>query len=184
MASDRLNSLLPELMAALAKVGITSLHHTAAQSSSIWFPTLAKLSTWAYLHRHALQAFTSKSPKTFRMHGSKLSFSNHQAVIESRVLWAGLPGIGFQPLLVYGKSVAPSLRTVSKDELRSLGIDTVSTAVERQRYAAIRFCPCISASIPERDAHTTYSNHQMGKTGRLVVAAMTLAISLVTKELE
>lgn len=180
MASDRLDSLLPELMAALAEVGITSLHHTAAQSSSIWFPMLAKISSWAYLHRHAMFAFTNRSPKAFRLHGSKLSFSSHAAVISLRELWVGLPAIGFQPLLIYSNSVVPSQRAANKAELLRLGIRVAPFAIDRQRFAAMRFCPCISASTPERDAQTAYSNHQMGKSGRLVVAAMTLAISIAT----
>jgi hypothetical protein len=183
MASDRLACLLPELFTALAKVGISSLHQTAAEGSSTWFPLLEKLSTWAYLHRHAMLAFTSKSPKTFRMHGSKLSFSDHAAIIATRELWAGLPSIGFKPLLIYSKLVAPSARATCKYELQCTGIVSTSTAITRQKYAAMRFCPCTTTERNEYETDGTFSNHQMGKTGRLVVAAMTLAILLAKKEL-
>lgn len=177
-----LEDLLPGFATAVAKVGITSLHQTAVESSSSWFPMLEKLSNWAYMHRHALREFTNQSPKIFRMHGSKLSFSNHAAVLASSRVWTGLQSIGFSPLLIYGKSVPPSERTVFKDVLLNLGIRTVSTAIERQKYAAMRFNLCAKTDPIENMTETTFSNHQTGKAGRLVVATMTLAIFLASKE--
>lgn len=183
IAAEKLDEMLPEFKAAMAKVGITSLHHTAAKGSSSWFSMLDKLSTWAFIHRMTLLEFTSRSPKGVRIYKGKLSFSNHVEVIASQELWAGLVAIGVRPLLIFGNSVAPSIRTTAKDELQRLGITTASSAVTRQKYASMRFCLSAAKEEPDCGTDVTISNHQMGKTGRLVVAAMTLAIALIKKEL-
>jgi hypothetical protein len=183
ISSEQLTRFIKEFMPSLKKNGITQLHVTAAQSSSTWFPMLEKLSNWAYKHRFILKEFTGKSPKIFRLYGGKLSFSNHANVIASRALWPILLATGFQPLLFFGKGVAPSDRAVATSEFRSLGIEAASLSIKRQSFVSMRFYKMKYARTSGLEFNLNSSNHHMGKAGRLVVAAMTLAITIATEKI-
>jgi hypothetical protein len=79
--------------------------------------------------------------------------------------------------------VAPSARAVATSEFRSLGIEAASLAIKRQSFVAMRFYTMKYARTSELEFNQIFSNHHMGKAGRLVVAAMTFAISIANKEI-
>lgn len=113
-------------------------------------------------------------PRGFRAYGSKISFRDSKSLTNSTHLWAGLHALCIRPIVFFSDSVRPSDRTSIRRTLHAIGSEVAATTVARQRFAAMRF----ERIDPDAGANdlAKHSNHQQGKVGRLVVAALCLAI--------
>lgn len=160
---------------ALIQAGISSIHNTATRTDSIWSPMIDSIAKWAFHHRRELKQKLTSLPRHFRAHGSKLSFRNLQSISTTSHLWAGLLAIGIQPIIFFSSTVRLSDRTSMRSTLQPIGIQVSATTVARQSFAAMRFQGISFAK--GKDNLDAPSNHQMGKMGRLVVAAIYLALS-------
>jgi len=163
---------LPDQLAMLGRRGISMSidltgPHPAASPSR-----LEALSDWAYSHRSEIHHLMTDSPKVMRPHGNKISYRSCQGLDLSAHLWRSLTPTGILPVLFFSKHVSISeLASVASKDL-ALGIRKSMQRLKRQKYAALKFT---IAKIGTDDDQLPSSNHVIGATGRLVVAAITLA---------
>lgn len=163
---------------ALIQAGIQSIHETATKTDSTWFFMLEGLSKWAFHHRRELTLSLAGRPRGFRAYGSKISFRDSKSLTNSTHLWAGLHALGIRPIVLFSDSVLPSDRISIRLALQAIGSEVAATTVARQRFAAMRFKRM--DPNPGSNDLAKHSNHQQGKMGRLVVAAICLAVDTTT----
>jgi len=159
-------------LACLGRHGISIQSDITGARSPAWLTRLEALSDWAYTHRSELHRLMTDKPKVMRPYGSKISYRSFQGLEKSAYLWRALAPTGIRPIVYFSKSTSISdLISVTNSE-NLPGIEKSTQRLTRQKYAALKF----STGEPGADSNQlARSNHALGITGRMVVAAITLA---------